>query len=185
MTPAQLQTLKTAILADNTLNAFPNNTDGAAGIAALLNTLAVPDFMVWRTEVPVANIFDAITWVNYTAADPPEATGIYTARAMAIQTKQMNLQNMLTGRATLDASKVNVRAGLRDAVVALPAGASGAAVSAGGASGATVLNACTRKALRIEKILTAGPQTTGTVAADVMGWEGQVSYQDVDQARNS
>ncbi len=185
MTPAQLQTLKTAILADPVLNAFPNNSDGAFGIAALLNALASPDFMVWRTEVPVTDIFDAITWTNYTPVDSADATVIYSNRLLLIQTKQMNLQNMLTGRLTIDASKVNIRAGLRDAVVALPAGVSGASVSAGGASGVTVLTACTRKAKLVEKILNTGNATTGSVTAALLGFEGTVSYQDVDIARNS
>jgi hypothetical protein len=72
---------------------------------------------------------------------------------------------------------------LRDAVVAVPAGAGGSNVSPGGVSGATVLNACVRDALRIEAILAGGDATTGTVTAKLLGFEGAISYQVVEAAR--
>lgn len=183
LTTAQLTALKADILLDGTLSAKPMTSGGAGEIATAYNLTAVPDFMVWRTEAPVSDIFDAITWVNFTPADTPEATGIFTARAMVIQTKQMNLQNILIGRTTIDASKANIRAGLRDAVVALPAGASGAAVSAGGSSGATVLVACTRKATRAEKLFNGGNATTGTTTAALLVFQGALASDDVQAAR--
>ena len=73
-------------------------------------------------------------------------------------------------------------------MIAVPAGAGGAAVSPGGASGATVLNNCTRLATRLEKLLAAtsqGSDTTGTVTARVLGFEGSVNYTDIDNARAS
>ena len=95
----------------------------------------------------------------------------------------MNLQLMLQGRESVDASKANVRAGLRDAVVAVPAGPGGAAVAPGGGNGVTVLTACVRDAKRIEDILSTGSATTGTVTAKIMGYEGDISFQDVADAR--
>jgi len=189
-TNAQLQAIKTEINNDPALSSQPMNSDGAFAIAEALNRLDVPDFFVWRTDARVRDIFDAIDWAKYTPIDAVDATNasIYTARLLAIQTKQINLQNMLVGRDTIDTSRVNIRAGLRDAVIQLPSGAQGVATSAGGVSGVNVLNICVRKALRIERVLalaSAPSDTTGTVTARIMGYEGQISYPDVELARAS
>jgi hypothetical protein len=181
LTTQQLQTLKTAIAADPVLAAKPNNSDGAFDIAAAMNLPVAAN--VWRTDARVQAINDAINWSLYTPTDTPDGTATWTNRILAIQTKQMNLQLMLQGRDTVDASKANVRAGLRDAVIAVPAGASGAAVSPGGASGVNVMNACIRPGLRIEILLKTGDATTGGVTAAIMGYEGIISYQDVEAAR--
>lgn len=185
LTSAQMATVKADILANNDLNSQPNNQDGAFEIARLYNLIASPDFLVWRTEAPTADIFDAITWANFTPDDAADNTVTFTNRAMLIQTKQMNLQNMLIGRGAIDASKVNVRTGLRDAVIALPSGTGGAAKTAGGASGITVMTACVRKATRLEKLLATSAPALGGVTASIMGFEGSVSYDEINQARNS
>lgn len=185
LTPAQLATLKAAILADQSLASQPMTSDGAFAIAAALNQIASGPVKVWRTDASVQAINDAINWSIYTPVDTPDGTAAFTNRILAIQTKQMNLQLMLQGRATVDASKANVRAGLRDATIQVPAGAGGAQVSPGGASGVNVLTACVRDAKRIEDILSTGSATTGGVTAKVMGYEGDISYQDVEAARNS
>ena len=183
MTPQQLATVKAAILADPALSAQPMNSDGAFAIAAALNLPASPQENVWRTNASVQAINDAIDWAKYTPVDAADGTAIYTNRLLLIQSKQMNLQCMLIGRDTVDASKANVRAGLRDAVINIPACANGASVQAGGASGVTVMNKCIRPALRIEDILATGQATTGGVTAKIMGYEGTMSYQEVEQAR--
>lgn len=183
LTSAQRAALRADIAADPALAQLPVTQDSSYAIAAAYNALASPDFLVWNTATPVQSIYDAITWSAYTPTDAPDSTATYTNRLLVIQTKQMNLQNMLQGRSTVDASLQNFRAGLRDAVVALPAGAAGAAVSAGGASGATVLTACTRKATRAEKLFSTGNQTTGSVTASIMGYVGTISPSDVDEAR--
>lgn len=188
MTPAQNAAIKADILASADMNTLPNNSDGSFAIAALYNAPASPTFTVWRTDAQVSAILDAINWSLYTPNDAPDNTATYTNRALNIQTKQMNLQNMVIGRDRLDCSKVNIRAGLRDAVIAVPAGNGGAAVSPGGASGATVLNNCTRNATRLEKLLAVASQgndTTGAVTARVLGFEGIVSYTDIDNAKAS
>jgi hypothetical protein len=186
MTPAQLVAIKNDIAAAVDLNVFPNNDDGNDAIARLYNIIAVPNQFVWRTDTPVKDIFDAIDWSKYTPVDVADGTAIYTNRLLAIQTKQMNLQTMLFGRTSIDASKPNIRAGLRDAVIALPAGVNGNLVVSGGASGVTVLNACTRLCTRIEKLLLLNNNTqTGTVAAGIMGFEGAVTAADINAARNS
>lgn len=188
LTTQQKAALKAAILADPVLNAFTNNSDGNDAIARLLNEPASPPFIVWRTDAQVSDIFDAVTWDRYTPVDAADTSALFTNRALLIQTKQMNLQNMLIGREFINAARPNIRAGLRDAVIAIPSGANGAGVSAGGAGGSTVLNACTRNATRAEQIFanaSAGSDTTGPVTARVMGREGPVNYDEVGDARNS
>ena len=191
MTPAQLTTLRQAIDANPTWAAIPNNSDGNYALAALLNAPAVPTFNVWRTEAPVNAILDAINWGTYTpsdaiaSADPTLTQQV--GRLLTIQTKQMNLQLMVQGRDVINCSRPNVRGGLRDAVIQVPSGAGGAATSPGGANGATVLAQCIRNATEAEKILATASQasdTTGSTTARVMGFEGNVSPQDVETARN-
>lgn len=181
MTPQQLQTLKADILADPILAAKPLTNAGAQEIVTAYAVASATD--VWRTEAPVSAIYDAITWTNYTPADATDATALFTNRALVIQTKQMNLQNLLQGRTTIDASKANTRAGLRDAVISLPSGAGGAATSAGGAGGATILAACVRKATRFEALYATGPVTTGPTSAKLLVLEGAVSSDAVQTAR--
>lgn len=181
LTPAQLATVAADILAKPDLNSQPLNRDGSYQIYLLYNAVSATD--VWRTDAPVQDIYDAIDWSKYTPTDAPDGTAIFTNRLLAIQTKQMNLQNMLQGRSTVDASKANLRAGLRDAVIGLPAGANGALITAGGASGATVLAALTRKALRIEALFAALPATTGNTTAQLLVWQGQIDLNSILQAR--
>jgi hypothetical protein len=211
LTPAQLTALKTDALANtNTIPAgqpwtgsfsgqqvkdvFANTSgDASAAVAGWYGLTASPNFSVWQTAAKVKDILDAITWANFTPTSAVDDATLTTAliaaqrqtQLLAIQTKQMNLQNMVIGRDTVDASKANIRAGLRDCVVNLPSGAAGANVQAAGASGVTVMNTLTRLANNIEKLLVTSSATTGTVTASIMGYEGSISGNDVDQARNS
>ena len=181
LTTAQQTSLRNSVNADGTLNTLPHNSDSAQQIADVYNATDASNTSVWWTAADVNKIFDAITWANFTPNDAADSTVTYSNRSLNIQTKQMNLQNMLVGRATVNAALVNFRAGIRDAVINLPSGTAGAPVSAGGASGATVLTACIRPttATKMEKLVSAGPSTTGTVTADVLTFEGRLSYQDV------
>lgn len=183
MTPAQLATLKADILASQDMASQPMNSAGALAIAALYNAASTTD--IWRTDAPVQAIYDAIDWSKFTPVDAADGTTIYSNRLLLIQTKQMNLTNILQGRSTVDASKANLRAGLRDAVIAIPAGVSGAAVAPGGASGVNVLTACVRKATRFEKLFATTQATTGSVTANLLVLEGQVSTDDIQTARES
>jgi hypothetical protein len=101
-----------------------------------------------------------------------------------IQTKQMNLQNMLVGRSSIDSSKANIREGLRDATIAIPAGTAGALVYPGTANGTAVMNACLRAttATRFEKLFSSGAATTGAVTAEVLVIEGLLSVEEVHVA---
>lgn len=189
LTVAQYQTLKTYILNDVVLNAYPNNEDGDYEIMLKLNAIATPDFMVWNTETSATDIVNAVTWDKYTPTDTvPTDTQlnveIWKARAQAAQIKRDNLWALTdVTNGFINAAKPNIRSALRDAVIALPTGAGGASTTSGGASGVNVLTACTRKARLIEKVLTTGAATTGTVTADVMGFVGEIQRQEVEIAR--
>ena len=186
MTPAQITTLRAACFADPGAAAFfvaPGNADG---LKAYLNSASTAE--VWRTDAPVDAILDAIDSTRYT----PTATiaGNETEPSLSrkrgwmdeVNVKMMVLQNLLLARDTINAARQNVRASLRDAVIALPTGAldangKAALVSAAGAGGINVLNACVRTATRAELMLAAPSQasdTTGPKTARVATFQGDV-----------
>jgi len=192
LTSAQLTTLRNAITANPTWSAVPNDPDGHLALAQTLNAPASPTFSVWRTDCRVEDIYNAVNWAAYTpvdavlGSDSGDTLHRKNGWLLSIQVKQMNLQIMTQGRATLNTAFVNVRAGLRDAVIQVPAGTGGANVSPGGASGVNVLAACVRNATEAEKVLATasqGSDTTGSTTARVMGWEGSLSADQVRLAR--
>ena len=190
LTTAQQTTLKNYILSDPILNAYPQNSDGAYAINEELKKYPVTDFLVWNPVTPVQDIIDAVDGSKYTPSDTiptttTELSQIYQSRILACQTKQISLQTLIFGRDTINASKSNIRAWLRDAVIQVPSGTNGAFTAPGGSSGATALTACLRKANTIEKVLSSGTATTGTVTANLLTFSGTLSYQDVEQARSS
>ena len=72
LTPAQLTTLKAAILADPTLSAQPLNSAGALTIANAMNAAAAPAFIVWRTNVSIretGQAFNGTEWAGMTSAN--------------------------------------------------------------------------------------------------------------------
>lgn len=173
MTPAQKAVMQADIIAKQQpgqpLEGITHETPIAAHYNALTATKG------WRTEVPVKAVRAAITLSSYTPNDSADSTVIYTNRALVAQNKQINLQLMLQGVDTIDASLPQARADLRDAVIQLPTGASGALVSASGAGGVNVLTACTRFATVGELVVATeaqGSDTTGTVTARVFTWQG-------------
>ena len=178
----QLQALKADIALDGTLNPlFQGKTeDGAAVIAAAYNALATPDYFVWQTRVPIDAVLDAVTWANFTPQDAPDGTLTWQCRSLACQGKQFNLQTILLGKAFIDATKSNVRAGLQDCTTGLPSGAAGATKSGGWVAIQLILS---RKASRAEKLFAAGAGTTA--APSLMGVEGVLTVQDVVAAWNS
>lgn len=158
MTPAQLATLKAAILADNALASQPMNSDGAFEIARLLNEPAAPDFIVWKTDVSVDEIM---------------RNGMDWARVDNLSVGKARIWDWLGRLGTFNASKTNVRAGVDAAWVGTAADL---------AVRAAIYVHCKRKATRIEKILATG---TGTdVSPATMSFEGLLSYQDVESARS-
>lgn len=178
----QLVALKAAILSETDAEFVQYRTEGSTGLMAQwFNVPASPPHTVWSTNVDVNSVLDAIDFSQYTPNQTPDATSapLFTARLLAIQTKQMNLQNMTLGRDKLNCSRDRVREGLLDAVIDLPSGTNGALRSAAGSGGIRVVNAMTRPATRGEKIFASAQDSTGAVTAFNLGYEGQISDTDV------
>lgn len=185
LTPAQVATLKDSIIANTA--SYPDAVDQRDGpiIAAFYNTLASPDYLVWRSDASVDDALDAIDFSKYTPTDAADTTTIYTNRLGVINIKQMNLQIMLQGRTKINAAKLNIRTALRDAVILIPSGASGANVQAAGAGGVTLMTMLVRKATVFEKLFASSAPTLGGVTANLMAVEGQVQAQQIVDALNS
>ena len=80
LTTAQKTALKAAILADPVLSAFPQTSDGAYAIAAALNELASPAFVVWRTDVSCMEIWKMLLAIgSFDAAKINVRDGLETA----------------------------------------------------------------------------------------------------------
>ena len=161
MTPAQLQTLKAYIAADQVLAAYPQNTDGAYDIAIKLNLTAVPDYIVWRTSVSQDEIM--LNGFDWTRVD--------NLSVGAARVWQWMFDN---GGKAFNPSKVNIRAGV-DQVW------KGTAPDL--AVRAVVYTHCKRSASVFEKIFASGSGTDASPST--MALESPVSYQDVMTARNS
>lgn len=156
---AQLQAIKAAIVADAQLSAQPNTSDGAFFIANALNQLNTPAFIVWRTLVTLSDITqNGFTWTLV------DALNVGTARIW-----EWMFDN--PDRA-INPSKANIRQGIADVW-------SGSAPKL--AVQTTVLGHCKRSATRAEKACATGAGTDATPAT--MTFEGQLSYQDVLDAR--
>jgi hypothetical protein len=183
LTTTQISAIKFDIDSTPELSKQAKTADGADEIARLYNEVAEPEFLVWRTNAKVADIFDVLSWASFTPTDAPDETLSYANRLLAAQTKLFSLQSMLQGRELINASKANVRQALLDLVTSLPTGSAGAMASAGGVGGVDVLAACTRKGTRIEKLLSDSHAPLGGVSAYVMGFEGPISYEEVQIAR--
>jgi hypothetical protein len=178
--PEQLTTLKAAILAETDVTFAEFRSQGATGaMAEWFNVAAAPAHVVWATNAPVNGIQDAIDYSAYTPNGAVDGTVVVTNRLLAAQTQQINLQLMLQGRDSLNASPNRVRAALLDATTNIPTGANGALQSAAGVDGARVMNALTRLATRGEKLFTTAPVLTGTVSANKLVFEGGITNTDV------
>lgn len=194
LTTAQLPALKAAIDADQVLSAKPRNGDGDFDIAAAFNLAAAPDFFVWRTNASTEDIFNQITWANFTPNDTvPTDTAlnnaIWQARAWVLQIKQINLQVLLTGRTTFNASKTTQRNGLSDATQNLPSGNNGNLRTAGWTNILPILSRTATRAEKLFAVTTAGSgadQTNiGTTGPATLVFEGSIAPADVNTARNS
>lgn len=171
MTPAQLVTLKAAIIADPNLTAWAaaNESGQIAGYLAADST-----FVVWKTSTPTADIYDNITWANLTPNDAPDGTQIWANRDYACQSKQLNLQILLQGVSSINSSKSNIRSGLQDGLSNVPSGAAGVLVSAGWFAVKSIM---TRKANKLEVIFATGIGTAATPGNLVV--EGIPSNEDI------
>lgn len=155
LTPAQLATVKAYIVADQTLNAQPNNNTGNGEIANALNAIASPDWYVWLTaytpELKAAAIDNGITQLDNLAASKRDVLLWWANR-------------------THDASRQPTRDAINDMC-----GTQNTLKSA-------LTDGAKRKARLLEKVLGTG---TGSLASPgTMGYEGTISADEVEQARS-
>jgi len=161
LTDTQNATLKAHILATPELNAFPNNEDGAAGIANLLNLQAVPDFTVFKTNVPLDEVGIAIVI---------GISGLTTAESIRIDLLASYSQ---TGVNPTDAE---IRALYEEEL--------GAGADANTAK-ANLDVLWRRLANEIEKLFSTTPGTGTDPDPATLDFGGNISRQDVSTARNS
>lgn len=162
LTNAQLQSLKTAIAADPVLAAKPNTPDGAFDIAAAMNAVATPDFFVWRSSVPTNEIMQ---------------NGFDWTRVDNLTTGKARIWEWMTDVAVIAPSQANVRAG----ILAVFGTAGDLAMRQ------AIFGHCQRLAKRAEKLFATGAGTTVTeqgTGPATMAFEGNLTYQDVLDARN-
>lgn len=162
LTDPQLATLKAEILADPVLAAKPNNSDGNFDIAAAFNLNASPDFYVWRSSVTTDEIM---------------LNGFDWTRVDNLTVGKSRIWEWMTSLDRINPAQANVRAGVL------------AVFSAAGdlANRVAVFTHSQRRATRAEKLFATGAGTSTTdqgVGPAVMVFEGQLSYADIEQARN-
>lgn len=161
---------------------------GADAACAAAMNMATAGFWVYRTSIPVAEVFDAIVWANFTPSDvvPTDTSlnnDIFQSRQIACQTKQMNLQTMIVGQSSISGAKANIRAGLQDALTNIPSGANGATRAAGWTTVRDTVLA--RLATRAERLYAnTGSGNGGTAAtAAALTFEGDLTPADIQAAR--
>ncbi len=158
MTPAQLQTIKTFILSVPAWAALPVNSDTSYFIADELRKDAVPDFIVWKTDVSTDEIM---------------RNGMDWARVDNLSVGKARIWDWMTRLGSFNAAKVNVRAGIDAAWVGTAADL---------AVRAQVYTHCKRKANILEKLFATGTGSDASPAT--MRVEGGLSYQEVQSARD-
>ena len=159
MTPAQNATLKAYINADPVMSAQLPGGSGSYPIAALLNDLATPSFIVWKTDVSIDEIM---------------RNGMDWARVDNLSVGKARIWDWLGRLGTINASKPNVRAGIDAAWVGTAADL---------AVRASVYVHCKRSARLVEKIFAVGTGNDATPAT--MTFEGAISPDEVQAARES
>lgn len=158
LTSAQLQMLKNDIAADPTLNAQPNNSDGAFAIMLVYNQVASPDFTVWKSNVPIGDVGKAINGT--------ELAGLTTANLTRLQTI-----------AIFSASGVNpALADQRQFFDDIFSGAGGTNTRA------SLLILWKRLATRGEKLFAVG--TGSNLSPATLTFEGRITTEDVLLARS-
>ena len=157
LTPSQLVTLKNAILADPALNSQPNTSDGAFAIAAAMNLNAVPDFFVWRTNVPTSDCKKAMVWTEFIGRSQGER----------------DAWMFMLSNGIINAADSNVRQGILD-IFSGPSGAT---------TRANLTAIANRVSTRAEKLFATGTGSSGSPAT--MTAEGALTFAEVQAARAS
>lgn len=157
LTPAQKTTLAAHIAASGDLNSIPNTYDGAYEIARLLALPASPAFIVWKSSVPKSEVGKA-----------------FVASALAAITAGNNdkLNNFAAWNETVEPWRADQRQFFDDVF----------SVAAGASTRAALLALWKRPATRIEKLFATGTGSDASPAT--LAFEGEVSYNDVYEARN-
>lgn len=155
LTIAQLAALKADILA--AFPGVPNTDDQNFAIANAYNLLAAPAYTVWKSTLDVPSILDVLEYPAFIARSVGERDAF---RVM-----------LLIG--FINPSRPNIRQGLND-IFSGPSGAS---------QRASLLAIAKRFAARAEKLFATGTGSDALPAT--MGFEGNLSFADVSQARNS
>lgn len=159
LTPAQKTTLKAYIAADAALAAWYATGRMAEEVANALNLPAVPEWIVWKSSVDPNDIMK---------------NGMDWTRIDNLSVGKARIWEWMTRLGTFDASKPNIRAGID---------ATWVGTSADLAVRAQVYTHCKRAATRAEMALSTGTGTTASPAT--MGYEGMLTYSDVDAAMRS
>lgn len=185
LTLAQLQALKADIAANtNTIPAgqpwtgafagvavkdVPNSGDGNFAVAGWYSQAAVPDFWVWRSSVTKSEL------VNSTSTDGTTFNWTGAGFITRSQGERDAWRELFNGSDVVNPSLSQVRQAFADIF-------SGATAPAP-ANRTHLLTIARRKALRVEKMFATGTGSTGSPA--VMSFEGTISGQDIETARNS
>lgn len=166
LTASQLATLKAAIVSEPTWNALPNNDDGNAALAAVLNQTAVPDFIVYKTTLSRHEILTGaslegtvFTWTG----------GAYITRS---QGERDAFREIFNSTGAVDPRLPSIIAAFNDIFS-----------GAGGATNRAHIAAISkRKATYAEKVLATG---TGSLASPAsLTLDGPISSTDINTARN-
>jgi hypothetical protein len=151
--------LKAYILATPALAAFPQGSDGSYAIAELLNLKAAPDYIVWKTSVNIDEIM---------------RNGMDWTRVDNLAVGKARIWDWMGRLGSFDSSRVNVRAGIDACWIGTAADL---------AVRAQVYTHCKRPATVVEKVLATGAGTDASPST--MGFDGTVSYQEIETVRNS
>ncbi len=143
LSSSQQALLKTAIQGSGDTNALLVSGD-LGGLLALLNTVASPDFWVWRTFVADAEIYEATT-----ADLTTWSWSIYIARSQGERDAWRQMVNMKGG---LNAALANVRQGVADIFSGAP----------GLAQRTHLLTIGRRLSTRFEKVFATGTGSTAS-----------------------
>ena len=163
MTPAQLTTLKAAILAETDPAFVAARTNGQTPLmTAFLNADKSPAVKAWRTSVPPEVSDESTPWVNFDTITQAGKRDSYLHAFM---------------RYARDYSKASVRKWITDVWGNATANSNAAAI---------LTDAGLRNITRAEAILGgANTATTGTVGAIKLAWEGPLSDSDIGAALES
>ena len=163
---AQFVLLKNDIVADIALNSQPQNSDGAFAIASAYNLNAVSDYWVWRSSVSKSEL------VSETSVDNTTFTWVGNGFITRSAGEQTAFREIFGDVGMVNAALPQVRQAFLD----IFSGTGNAA-----ANRTHLATISRRRATRAEKLFAVG---TGTTAAPaLMTFEGALSYQDMQTAR--